>query len=354
MAFRFSGPTRRGRGAGRRGSMSRKRPSSPDPPPHEPYAGYSDKDFDDIYLSSGPAKMAESHHEMKLPMKVPEPFDSSYTELPQIQDNYSLRSNETVDPAPSNFSRFPQHDFPNSIILLLRQDQFLDAAEEFERWCLDCQYNSSSYSSLLSLVSTANDILETLIKSGHSIRDFIDANKKEEDYRILLLKEKCHAIESIFTSCRVTKTRWSLSNYEVNGIEEFCQRAFKDIDFLKGILDPQSNATIADHHQLPRYLEGSCKPGTSNLEHNSRGALPQSDLLEISLCSIFSIALNTYPTGATLDDMTNYCNRNKIDISRVGIERILRKYPNLFIRRSTDVEKWTFNGFDYLVDLAKR
>ena len=33
--------------------MSRKRPSSPDPPPHEPYAGYSDKDFDDIYLSSG-------------------------------------------------------------------------------------------------------------------------------------------------------------------------------------------------------------------------------------------------------------------------------------------------------------
>ena len=33
--------------------MPRKRPSSPDTPPQEPYVGYSDKDFDDIYLSSG-------------------------------------------------------------------------------------------------------------------------------------------------------------------------------------------------------------------------------------------------------------------------------------------------------------
>ena len=135
--------------------------------------------------------MAEAHHEMKLQMTLSEPFDSSYTEPPLIQDNYSLLSNETVDPAPSNFPRFPQHEFPNSIVSLLRQDQFLDAAKEFERWCLDCQCNSSSYSSLLSLVSTANDMLETLIKSGHSLRDFIEANKKEEDYRILLLKEKC-------------------------------------------------------------------------------------------------------------------------------------------------------------------
>ena len=102
------------------------------------------------------------------------------------------------------------------------------------------------------------------------------------------------------------------------------------------------------------YLEGSCKPATSNFEHSIRGELPQSDLLEISLCSVLSIALNTYPTGATLDDMTNYCNRNNIDVSRVGIERILRKYPNLFFRRNADIEKWTFNGFDFLADLAKR
>ena len=36
-----------------------------------------------------------------------------------------------------------------------------------------------------------------------------------------------HAIESIFISCRVTKTRWPLSNFELDGVEDFCQKAFK-------------------------------------------------------------------------------------------------------------------------------
>ena len=36
-----------------------------------------------------------------------------------------------------------------------------------------------------------------------------------------------HAIESIFISCRVTKTRWPLSNYELDRVEDCCQKVFK-------------------------------------------------------------------------------------------------------------------------------
>ena len=132
---------------------------------------------------------------MKQPMPVEEPIMHGYTKVPQVHDNYSpFPNNPAVDPIPTDYPRPSQHDFSKSIISLLRQDQFLDAAKEFERWCLGGQCNPSNFGYLLNLVSTANDILETLIESGHSLKEFINANKKEEDYRTLLLKEKCKSL----------------------------------------------------------------------------------------------------------------------------------------------------------------
>ena len=129
---------------------------------------------------------------MKQPAPVEGPMVHGYTKVPQMHDNYSPSpSNPAVDPIPTDYPRSSQHDFSKSIISLLRQDQFLDAAKEFERWCLGGQCNLSNFGCLLNLVSTVNDILETLIESGHSLKEFINANKKEEDYRTLLLKEKC-------------------------------------------------------------------------------------------------------------------------------------------------------------------
>ena len=59
MAFKF-GQSKRGRGGTRQENVPRRKPSPPDPPPQEPYVGYTDKDFDDIYLHAGNLKTAVS------------------------------------------------------------------------------------------------------------------------------------------------------------------------------------------------------------------------------------------------------------------------------------------------------
>ena len=97
-----------------------------------------------------------------------------------------------------------------------------------------------------------------------------------------------------------------------------------------------------------------CKPGASNFEDDSKGELLPSDAFDSSLCSILSIALNTYPDGATVSDLANYCDSNNVNVSKVGIERVLRKFSNLFIQRNVKIDKWTFHGFDFFKELERR
>lgn len=86
---------------------------------------------------------------------------------------------------------------------------------------------------------------------------------------------------------------------------------------------------------------------------NVINSLPE-DMFETSLCSILSIALNTYPYGASVNDLVIYCARNKIDVSETVIECILRKNSHLFVQSSTDFDKWSFNGFSFLNKISKK
>ena len=135
--------------------------------------------------------MVEPHNLGKLPISGQEPVMHGFPKPPQLHDTYRPSPSNTIDPDPVDYPRFSQQDFTKPIISLLNQDKFLDAAKEFERWCLNGECNPSDFNYLLNLVSAANDILEKLIESGHSLREYVDANRKEEDYRTLLLKEKC-------------------------------------------------------------------------------------------------------------------------------------------------------------------
>ena len=63
---------------------------------------------------------------------------------------------------------------------------------------------------------------------------------------------------------------------------------------------------------------------------------------ETILCSILTIAVHAYPSGATTNDLVNYCESNKFRVKRKLIEDILHKYPNLFccIKSENEMERW--------------
>ena len=77
-------------------------------------------------------------------------------------------------------------------------------------------------------------------------------------------------------------------------------------------------------------------------------------MFDSSLCSILSIALNTYPNGATVNDLANYCDSNNINVSKVGIESVLKKFSNLFMQGNINTDKWIFRGFDFFKEMERR
>ena len=139
-------------------------------------------------------KTTQTHHGVTNPMPVQQATFQNYPEIPPIINSYGPtqhRESDAINSVPIDYPRYPPPEISEIIASLLKQDQFLDAAKEFERWCLDDKCNTYNFNSLLNLLSTANSFLEKLIESGHSLRDFVEMNRKEEDYRTLLLKEKC-------------------------------------------------------------------------------------------------------------------------------------------------------------------
>ena len=102
------------------------------------------------------------------------------------------------------------------------------------------------------------------------------------------------------------------------------------------------------------FTEEPYKGRISDLERDNNGDCLPADLFESSLSSVLSVALNTYPNGATINDLANYCERNSIVVSKAGIERVLIKYSNIFIRSGIEIDRWTFNGFTFLNEYSKR
>lgn len=77
---------------------------------------------------------------------------------------------------------------------------------------------------------------------------------------------------------------------------------------------------------------------------------------ETILSSILTIAINAYPSGATTNDLVNYCESNKFKVNRTLIENTLCKYPDIFCptKSEDEVERWLFNGFHAFKDYGQQ
>ena len=112
---------------------------------------------------------------------------------------------------------------------------------------------------------------------------------------------------------------------------------------------------IVDNDKKISYesQEEEMKPSAEIVKHENFVSCNQSNDhegikgREAILCSILTIAINAYPSGATTNDLVNYCESNTFRVKRTLIENTLCKYPNLFcrIKSEDEVERWLFNGF---------